>query len=589
MLASGGQRLACVASPYADRGAIALACQPGWRSSSSKRSSSPRRSARRTCRTCRSASRRSARRSSSELQRQQLRGLRADAAERDHGAGCGGGYGAGAGFAAVYMRGVATGGDGKAIGLAAERRHVPRRAADHDDPGRARHPLYDIARVEALAGPQGTLYGASSQAGTIRIITNKPDPTGFAAGYALEAQHGRRRRSGYVAEGFVNVPIGEQRRDPPRRLGPRRRRLGRQRAARHAHRIRRADQSATIRHDDITVNNDEFAEDDYNTIDTYGARAALRVDLNDNWTITPTFMTQNQYSDGSWGDDLNDFVGCPATTLSRTSRTSTPTTSGGRPGSRSKATSATSTSSYSGNYLDRQVEASFDYSDYSFFYDSILLRPGTSRACSSNNARQIAIDPPRASLLQRRRVHEAEPRAAHQLAAGQARARSARLLLAGAEARLLPALRRRKVSRTSCCPNQGANPRVRGHRLPEQHGSQGHRRGRVRQRELRHHGAARADGRHTLLQGRDDREGILRLRTGLQPGSRARHSDPRRRAGRAGQLRRTAATARSSTDRAGLVAQRRVALPVAGRPSRTSRASTSTARSRATTTSAAST
>ena len=39
----------------------------------------------------------------------------------------------------------------------------------------------DIERIEALRGPQGTLYGASSQSGTLRVITNKPDPTGFDA------------------------------------------------------------------------------------------------------------------------------------------------------------------------------------------------------------------------------------------------------------------------------------------------------------------------------------------------------------------------------------------------------------------------
>lgn len=42
--------------------------------------------------------------------------------------------------------------------------------------------VYDIARVEALAGPQGTLFGASSLSGTLRIITNKPDPSKFEGG-----------------------------------------------------------------------------------------------------------------------------------------------------------------------------------------------------------------------------------------------------------------------------------------------------------------------------------------------------------------------------------------------------------------------
>src|SRR5450755_2661586 len=67
--------------------------------------------------------------------------------------------------------------------------------------------IYDVARVEALAGPQGTLYGASSEAGTIRIITNKPDPTAFAAGYDVQGNSVDHGGLGSVLEGFVNVPL----------------------------------------------------------------------------------------------------------------------------------------------------------------------------------------------------------------------------------------------------------------------------------------------------------------------------------------------------------------------------------------------
>ncbi len=67
--------------------------------------------------------------------------------------------------------------------------------------------VYDIARIEVLEGPQGTLYGASSEAGTIRIITNKPDPTKFSAGYQVGASSVMHGGQGWLAEGYANFPL----------------------------------------------------------------------------------------------------------------------------------------------------------------------------------------------------------------------------------------------------------------------------------------------------------------------------------------------------------------------------------------------
>ena len=41
--------------------------------------------------------------------------------------------------------------------------------------------LFDLSRVEVLRGPQGTLYGAGSMGGTIKLVTNPPNPRAFAA------------------------------------------------------------------------------------------------------------------------------------------------------------------------------------------------------------------------------------------------------------------------------------------------------------------------------------------------------------------------------------------------------------------------
>src|ERR1700744_458339 len=41
--------------------------------------------------------------------------------------------------------------------------------------------LFDLNRVEILRGPQGTLYGAGSMGGTIKLVTNAPDPKQVSA------------------------------------------------------------------------------------------------------------------------------------------------------------------------------------------------------------------------------------------------------------------------------------------------------------------------------------------------------------------------------------------------------------------------
>src|SRR2546429_3276259 len=113
----------------------------------------------------------------------------------------------GPGFAKIYMRGVASGDNANhsgplpSVGVYLDEQPVTTIQGPLDI-----H-VYDIERVEALAGPQGTLYGASSEAGTVRIITNKPDTSAFKAGYDLTGNT-LRGQGGYVAEGFVNIPVG---------------------------------------------------------------------------------------------------------------------------------------------------------------------------------------------------------------------------------------------------------------------------------------------------------------------------------------------------------------------------------------------
>jgi len=68
----------------------------------------------------------------------------------------------------------------------------------------------DMARIEVLSGPQGTLFGASSQAGVVRMITNKPVMGESLSSIEVESRFTSGGDEGSKLEYMTNVPLGER-------------------------------------------------------------------------------------------------------------------------------------------------------------------------------------------------------------------------------------------------------------------------------------------------------------------------------------------------------------------------------------------
>ena len=69
--------------------------------------------------------------------------------------------------------------------------------------------ITDMERIEVLPGPQGTLYGASSQAGTVRLITNKPVIDEFGASLAAGFSSTSNGEPSDKVEAMINIPVIE--------------------------------------------------------------------------------------------------------------------------------------------------------------------------------------------------------------------------------------------------------------------------------------------------------------------------------------------------------------------------------------------
>ena len=241
-------------------------------------------------------------------------------------AGAGGGIGGGSGFNLVYMRGVATGGDGQAttsqpsVGMYLDEQPITTIQGNLDV-----H-LYDIARVEALAGPAGhavrrELAGGHDphhhqQAGSVRL----------RRGLLARRQPRRRRRHRLRRGGIRQHPDRRQRGHPPRRLDAREAGWIDNVAATRLY----AGRSPHDRADDFLANNARFRG------------GQLQHDRHDRRARGTAHQPRRKLGDHAERDVPEDGPGRllgrrpqrlrrRARTRSRTSATSSPTTSGTRP------------------------------------------------------------------------------------------------------------------------------------------------------------------------------------------------------------------------------------------------------------------
>ncbi|MDV3457837.1 TonB-dependent receptor [Sphingomonas sp. HF-S4] len=133
--------------------------------------------------------------------------------------------------------------------------------------------LYDVKSVEVLEGPQGTLYGAGSLGGVVRVVPRSPDLANFegsAWGGVLAVQHGK---PGVDGGAILNLPIKQD------TIGLRLLAFG-------------SIEGGYI--DDV-----QRGLDDINRVRTIGGRAGLRVDPGDDWTIDLNAVGQRINGDDS--------------------------------------------------------------------------------------------------------------------------------------------------------------------------------------------------------------------------------------------------------------------------------------------------
>jgi outer membrane receptor protein involved in Fe transport len=240
----------------------------------------------------------------------------------------------------------------------------------------------DIGRVEVLSGPQGTLFGASSQSGVVRMITNKPIIGETASSLEVEGRYMREGDMGNKFEYVSNIPLTDS--SALRFVAYRDKRGGYidqvagTRSVKESARFRTAD---TVRANGLVVGSsragfqaganlsaaqfldaDAIVKEDSNPVTYEGFRASLATQINDDWDALVSVASQDIESEGVFfvdpelgsgyeiqrytDDTNNDSFDNMSLTL--------------------EGTVGDLEVIYAGAYTDRATDQNIDYTDYLF-------------------------------------------------------------------------------------------------------------------------------------------------------------------------------------------------------------------------------
>jgi outer membrane receptor protein involved in Fe transport len=239
----------------------------------------------------------------------------------------------------------------------------------------------DMARIEVLSGPQGTLFGASSQAGVVRMITNKPVMGESLSSIEVESRFTSGGDEGSKLEYMTNVPLGE--RSALRFVAYRDRRGGyidQVAGTLNASQSARFRAAGTVRANGLPVSSSRggfqagadlsgvtltnavaIEKENANPVTYEGFRASVAHEINDNWNALATVAKQTIDADGVFFvdptlDDLeiqrytDDTIEDEFENMSLTLE--------GSVGDLEVV--------YAGAYTDRVTDQNIDYTDYLF-------------------------------------------------------------------------------------------------------------------------------------------------------------------------------------------------------------------------------